>query len=57
MLAESSRHRGVSLPDLLIAACAEAHGMTVLHHDSDYELISSVTGQPVEWVVPRGSAD
>jgi predicted nucleic acid-binding protein len=55
MLAERSQHRGVSLPDLLIAACAEQAELTVLHYDADFELISSVTGQPTRWVVPRGS--
>jgi predicted nucleic acid-binding protein len=55
MLAGRSQHRGVSLPDLLIAACAERAGLTVLHYDSDYELIAAVTGQPAQWVVPRGS--
>jgi predicted nucleic acid-binding protein len=56
-LAKRSQHRGVSLPDLLIAACAESAGLTVLHYDADYERIAEVTGQPVEWVVPRGSVD
>jgi predicted nucleic acid-binding protein len=55
MLAERSQHRGVSLPDLLIAACAEKAGLTVLHYDADFELIAAVTGQPTQWVVPRGS--
>lgn len=55
LLAERSQHRGVSLPDLLIAACAEHAELTVLHYDADFELISSVTGQPTRWVVPRGS--
>lgn len=50
-------HRGRKIPDLLIAAAAEHHGLAVLHHDSDYDLISAVTGQPVEWVVPAGSVD
>jgi hypothetical protein len=27
----------------------------VLHHDTDFDRIAAVTGQPVEWVVPRGS--
>jgi predicted nucleic acid-binding protein len=45
------------LPDLLIAAAAERHGVAVLHYDHEYELIASVTGQPVEWVVQRGTAD
>jgi predicted nucleic acid-binding protein len=56
-LAKRSQHRGVSLPDLIIAACAESTGLTVLHYDADYERIAEVTGQPVQWVVPRGSVD
>lgn len=55
MLAARSMHRGVSMPDLLIAACAERAGLTVLHYDADYERIAEVTGQPMRWVVPRGS--
>lgn len=54
-LAAKSQHRGVSLPDLIIAACAELHEAAVVHHDADYDRIAEVTGQPVEWVVPRGS--
>lgn len=53
-LARHGHHR-VPLPDLLIAATAEINDATVLHYDSDYDLIADVTGQPVEWVVPRGS--
>lgn len=55
MLAARSQHRGVTLPDLLVAACAERAELTVLHYDSDYELIATVTDQPTRWVVPRGS--
>ena len=54
-LAERGEHRGAALPDLIIAAAAERAGVTVLHYDADYDLIASVTGQPVDWVVPRGS--
>jgi predicted nucleic acid-binding protein len=54
-LADLGRHRAVSLPDLLIAAVAERHRVSVLHYDADFELISEVTGQPSQWVVPRGS--
>jgi len=57
LLAESAQHRGVSIPDLLVAAAAEAAGLVVLHYDADYELIAAVTGQTVEWIVPRGSVD
>jgi len=54
-LAHRGRHRGVGLQDLVIAASAELAGLTVLHYEQDYDLISSVTGQPTEWVVPWGS--
>ncbi|HMJ03677.1 MAG TPA: PIN domain nuclease [Conexibacter sp.] len=56
-LAMRSRHYGVRFPDLLIAACAESADLTVMHYDADYERIAEVTGQPVQWVVPRGSVD
>lgn len=54
-LARSGHHR-VAIPDLLIAAVAEAAGLTILHYDKDFDTIAAVTGQPVEWVVERGSA-
>jgi predicted nucleic acid-binding protein len=54
-LAQRSQHRAVPLPDLLVAACAENAGLTVLHYDADYDRIAKLTGQAVQWVVPRGS--
>ena len=54
-LAKRSQHRAVPLPDLIIAACAELNGLTILHYDSDYELIAQITQQPIQWVVPRVS--
>jgi predicted nucleic acid-binding protein len=54
----ASRHqRGRKLPDLLVAAAAEARGLTLLHYDADFDLIAAATGQPCEWVVPAGSVD
>jgi predicted nucleic acid-binding protein len=47
--------RAVGLPDLLIAAVAERERVTVMHYDSDYDLIANITGQPMEWVVSRGT--
>jgi predicted nucleic acid-binding protein len=47
--------RAVGFPDLLIAAVAEREHVTVLHYDSDYDLIAKVTGQPAQWVVARGT--
>lgn len=55
MLAERSQHRAVPLPDLLIAACAEHAGLSVLHYDADFDRIAKLTGQRTRWIVPRGS--
>ena len=49
------RVRAVGFPDLLIAAVAERERVTLLHYDSDYDLIAEVTGQPAQWVVLRRS--
>jgi hypothetical protein len=54
-LSRRGKHRAAGIPDLLIAAVAERADLTVLHYDRDFDLIASVTGQDVEWVVPRGS--
>jgi predicted nucleic acid-binding protein len=56
-LLASRSQRGRKIPDLLLGATAEDLGLTVLHYDADFDLISAVTGQPCQWVVPRGSAE
>jgi predicted nucleic acid-binding protein len=48
-------HRSVTIADLVIAASAEAAGLTVLHYDEDYDRIAAITNQPTEWIAPRGS--
>lgn len=48
-------HRQVGHQDLLTAAVAARHGLTVAHYDGDYDIIASVTGQPVHWAAPQGS--
>jgi predicted nucleic acid-binding protein len=55
-LASTGQHR-LPIQDLLIAAAAESARLTLLHYDADYERIAEVTGQPHEWVAPRGSID
>jgi hypothetical protein len=50
-----SLHRAPSMPDAMIAVAAERAGLTVLHYDKDFDLIAGVTGQPCEWVAPKGS--
>jgi hypothetical protein len=56
LLAKRSQ-RGRKVPDLLVAAAAEAHDLVVLHYDADFDQISKVTGQRCRWVVPAGSVD
>lgn len=56
-LVRRGQHRAVSIPDLLMAAAAEVEQLSVLHYDANFELIASITGQPTQWVVPRGSVD
>jgi predicted nucleic acid-binding protein len=55
MLATRSQHRAAGVVDLLTAAVAEHHQAIVLHYDHDFDHIAAATGQPVTWVVPRGS--
>jgi predicted nucleic acid-binding protein len=40
--------RVVGFPHLLTAAVAERERVTVLHYNSDFDLIARVTGQPVQ---------
>lgn len=54
-LARRGQHRAAGLPDLLLAAIAERHHVTLLHYDADFDAIGAVTGQPMRWVVPRGT--
>lgn len=53
----SKSQRGRKIPDLLVAAAAEEHGLVVLHYDADFDRIQLATGQPCEWVVTAGSID
>ncbi|WP_167761096.1 PIN domain-containing protein [Geodermatophilus sp. DF01_2] len=53
-LALRGQHR-TSLPDVIVAATAAEHRLTILHYDSDYERLAEVTGAAHEWVAPRGA--
>jgi hypothetical protein len=55
LLARQGKHRAASIPDLLIAAVAERAKLAILHYDRDFDLIASITGQPVEWIARAGS--
>jgi len=45
-LVEIGQHRGPSVVDLLVAATADAWGLTVLHVDADFETIGRVRAVP-----------
>jgi predicted nucleic acid-binding protein len=54
-LTAKGQHRSAGVADLTIAVTAEAHRLTVLHYDHDFDTIAEHTGQPTEWVVPVGT--
>lgn len=56
-MAERGQHRATGVIDLITAAAAEHYGATIVHYDSDFDHIASVTQQPVRWVAVRGSVD
>ncbi|WP_053226775.1 PIN domain-containing protein [Solirubrobacter soli] len=56
-LADRGRHR-VSIPDLLIAACAQQHGADVLHVDRHFDALASVLSFTLRRAdAPDGSAE
>lgn len=56
-LARTGQHRGAKPVDLVVAAAAEAAGLSILHYDGDYDRIAAVTNQPTEWIAPAGTLD
>jgi predicted nucleic acid-binding protein len=56
-MAARGHHRAAGVIDLLTAAVAEHHGAVVLHYDADFEHVAASTGQPIAWIVQRGSID
>lgn len=54
-LAEIGHHR-IAPADVILAACAHAAGMGVLHYDRDYDLLAEHTSLTFEseWLAPPG---
>jgi predicted nucleic acid-binding protein len=52
-LVDRGQHR-TSIIDVMVAATAAEHGLTVLHYDRDFERLSEVTGAGHEWIVKAG---
>jgi predicted nucleic acid-binding protein len=48
-LTSNGQHRSAGPVDLVVAATAELAGLTLLHHDRDFDIIAKVTGQSLRW--------
>jgi predicted nucleic acid-binding protein len=53
-LTDLGAHRSAGAVDLLIAATAELHSLTLVHYDRDFDQIVRVTGQRAQWLAPPG---
>jgi predicted nucleic acid-binding protein len=54
-LASTGRHRAVGMTDLLIATLADAHGVTLIHYDADFEIAAEILPFRHQWVLERGT--
>jgi hypothetical protein len=54
-LVTTSQHRAVSMADLLTAAVAATHRLTVIHYNADFETAATVLTFEHRWVASRGS--
>ncbi len=50
-------HHRVKLPDLLIAACAQAAGAGVIHYDRDFDRLAEVLEFHSQWLAPAGTLE
>jgi predicted nucleic acid-binding protein len=50
-------HRSAGAVDLLVAATAELHALTLVHYDHDFEQIVKVSAQPATWLADPGAID
>jgi predicted nucleic acid-binding protein len=53
-LTDLGAHRSAGAVDLLIAATAELHALTLVHYDHDFDQIVRVSGQRTQWLAPPG---
>jgi len=49
--------RAIAWPQLVVAAVAERHGVSLLHYNPVFEQIAKLTGQAAEWVAAAGSLE
>lgn len=56
-LTAQGRHRSAGPVDLIVAATAELHSVTLLHYDRDFDSVAQVSGQPAQWLAEPGTLD
>ncbi|MGH3951259.1 MAG: PIN domain nuclease [Pseudonocardiaceae bacterium] len=56
-LTDRGAHRSAGVVDLLVAAAAELHGLTLVHYDHDFDQIGRATNQSVTWLATPGTID
>lgn len=54
-LASTGRHRAVGMADLLIATLANAHDVTLIHYDGDFEIAAEVLPLRHQWILEPGA--
>lgn len=54
LLAQRGQHR-TPVVDVIVAATAAEHGLTILHYDRDFDRLAKLTGGGQEWVVAAGT--
>ncbi|MFI0482740.1 PIN domain nuclease [Actinomadura sp. 9N215] len=56
-LTARGQHRAPGPVDLVVAATADLHGVTLLHYDRDFDQIADVSGQTMQWLAEPGTLD
>jgi predicted nucleic acid-binding protein len=56
LLTDNGEHRSAGPVDLLVAATAELSGLTLLHHDRDFDTVARRTGQSTVWLAEPESS-
>ncbi|MGB3685842.1 MAG: PIN domain-containing protein [Ornithinimicrobium sp.] len=54
-LARTGPHRAIGVADLLTAALAGQHQLTLVHYDTDFDIAREVITFESQWVAQRGS--
>lgn len=56
-MSRTGEHRAASVADLLVAITAQAHELTVLHYDHDFDTFARHTTVKTRWIAEPGTLD